>query len=138
MKWLFIFLVMLFVSSCDTKSKYEKYLSEQLVSNYPLKELNKYDFIVVIPRRGCHSCIKSAEKFFYENRSKKGFLFIFTRVDSSKKLGLEIGKDNLEKENVKIDLNSIFYNKQINDSAYPLLIINNKNGQFKYKKLVIV
>ncbi|MBQ4161812.1 MAG: hypothetical protein IJD84_02810 [Parabacteroides sp.] len=101
-----------------------------------MEELNKYDFIVAIPRKGCLSCIKSAENFFYKNKDKKRFVFIFTRIDSLKKLKLEIGGENLEKENVKVDLNSIFYDRRFKDSAYPLLIINNKKGQFKYKKLV--
>ncbi|MBW9278789.1 hypothetical protein [Bacteroides fragilis] len=135
MKWILIVCLSFCFLSCSKKDSLTQYLNKQIENHYSDAELAPYDFIVVIPRRGCHTCIHAAETFFYENKDNPKFLFVFSRIDSKKKLGLEIGKKNLELKNVKIDMDDLFYNPEFYDSNYPLLLSKQQNGKFIYQKL---
>lgn len=86
------------LGGCGQSDRYAQYLNKQIQKHYAT-EAKEYEFIVVLPRRGCHACIKSSENFFFDTKKDKRFLFIFTRIDSIKKLGLEIGKENLSATN---------------------------------------
>lgn len=135
MKILFCLWSAVCIVSCNKTSEYTHYVNEQLGKHYAA-EMTRYEYIVVIPRQGCHSCIKSAETFFNASKDLSNYFFIFTRVNSIKKLGLEIGKDNLTRKNVRIDQDNLFYNKSCNDSNYPLLLHKEADGTFSYKRLV--
>lgn len=134
-KWLFLILGICILSSCDKTVQFTEFLNRQISLHYPT-EAKQYEFIVVVPRQGCHSCIKSAETVFEETKDDPRFLFIFTLVDSPKKLRLEIGQENLSRSNVKIDSEELFYHADYYDSNYPLLLHKENDGTFSYQKLV--
>ena len=69
----FVFLLV----ACSEREQYEDYINRQLFTHYTETDLEKYDFIVVIPRRGCHACIRTAESFFEGSKNNPKFLFIF-------------------------------------------------------------
>ena len=131
----FCLLGILTLISCTETSKYTQYINEQLGKYYP-NEMVKYEYIAIIPRQGCHACIQAAEAFFSTTKESMNYFFIFTKLDSEKKLGLEIGKENLTRENVGIDKDDVFYNNKYYDSNYPLLLHKEADGTFSYKKLV--
>lgn len=131
----FYLLGILSLISCTETDKYTQYINEQLEKYYP-NEMVKYEYIVILPRKGCHSCIKAAEVFFSTTKESMNHFFIFTKLDSEKKLGLEIGKENLMRENVRIDKKDLFYNSKYYDSNYPLVLHKEANGTFNYKKLI--
>lgn len=108
-KWLFLITSICILSSCNKTIKFTEFLNTQINSHYPI-EAKQYEFIVVVPRKGCHSCIQSAETIFKDKKNDPRFLFIFTLVDSPKKLKLEIGQENLSLNNVRIDTKELFYN----------------------------
>ena len=135
MKWVVVSLLGVLLLSCDTKMGYQHFLNERISEYYPDGSVDKYEYIVVMPRQGCNSCIKSAEDFYRSNKYDGRYLFIFTRIDSKKKLGLEIGAEELERENVKLDQDNIFYNTDFYDSNYPLLIYK-EDGVYTYRRLV--
>ena len=128
----FVFLLV----ACSEREQYEDYINRQLFTHYTETDLEKYDFIVVIPRRGCHACIRTAESFFEGSKNNPKFLFIFTKIDSPKKLRLELGEENFVRENVKIDKDNIFYNAEFNDRNYPLLLNRTERNRFTYKRIV--
>lgn len=137
MKWLIIpFMALLLLSCNNTKTEYQHFLNEQITKHYSDDCIKEYEYIVVIPRQGCNSCIKSAESFYKANKNDKRYLFIFTRIDSKKKLGLEIGVEELSRKNVILDQDNIFYDTDFYDSNYPLLIHREKEGTYTYMKLV--
>ena len=124
-RWLFLMAVCVVLVSCSDTERYTQYINEQLESHYP-SEAEKYEFIVVIPRQGCHACIQAVESFFYTTKKEPNYLFIFTRIDSPKKLKLEIGADNLALDNPE------YY-----DSNYPLLLHKASDGTFTYQRLSV-
>lgn len=126
---------MCIVISCSDADSFNSYLNVQLKNHY-LKELDTHEFIVIIPRQGCRSCIESAENFFKATKDDERFLFIFTRVVSAKQLKLEIGEENTNLKNVRVDMESLFYSPKYMDSGYPLLLHKEKNGEYSYKKLI--
>lgn len=118
--------------SCDTKeSKFEDFINNQLNTHY-LEKLDNIDTIFIMPRMGCRSCIHASEKFFLHNVDNHNILFIFTKIDNIKKLRLEIGTDNFNKNNVIVDKNNIFSYSGCIDSEYPLLLTREENNIFKY------
>lgn len=137
MKWYVGFILIFCLFSCNQKDGYNRYLNEQLEANFSSSELNNYNHIVIIPRRGCHACIASVEHLFFEFKMNQEYLFIFTRIISKKKLKLEISEENLKLKNVKIDMKDIFYNLDFHDSAYPLMLNKQKNGKFEYQKISV-
>lgn len=137
MKWSVGLILIFCLFSCDQKESYNQYLNEQLEANFSSCELSEYKHIVVIPRRGCHTCIATVEHLFSEFKMNQDYLFVFTRVISKKKLKLEIGEENLKLKNVKIDMKDIFYNLDFHDSVYPLLLNKQKNGKFKYQRISV-
>lgn len=130
-----LLLIGLMLGSCSQRSEYQDYINRQLREYYPL-EMEQYKYIVVMPRRGCHACIRAAETFYQTVRNDSSYLFIFTRVASLKLLELELGKENVHANNVRIDDNSLFYDAQYPDSKYPLFLRKEEDGVFSYKKLV--
>ena len=124
-----------FLLSCvKGPTNYGEFLNKQL-NDYYKEEFNLYNNIVIIPRSGCHTCKDYADFYFNENKDRKDFLFIFTKLISRKQLKIEFGEEALNKKNVKIDSNNLFYNIDYIDSAYPLLLKKNQEGKFTYSLL---
>lgn len=125
----------MFLFSCLSEyDKYNNYLNKQIKSNY-LENIENCNYIVVIPKTGCYSCIENAELFFKKNINNKDYLFIFTRVESMKKIKIDIGEENLYRDNVIIDSNNIFYLYNIEDSSYPIILEKSSDGKFYYERI---
>ncbi|MDR2009049.1 MAG: hypothetical protein LBQ22_01025 [Bacteroidales bacterium] len=123
-----------FFSCTDKKEKYVDFLNEKLETDYS-HYTGKYEYIAIIPRRGCNACIREAESFFNKKKSDEKYLFLFTQISSKKELELSIGKENLKLENVLIDSSNIFYLFEQEDSQYPLLLKKEPTGKYSYTKL---
>lgn len=85
--------------------------------------LAPYDEIVIIPGAGCTGCISNAERYFLKNVSNNKKLFVFTYNISQKSLFMRLGRENLIRENVIIDIDDRFYVSHHHDNIYPYIII---------------
>lgn len=128
--------VFLLLISCKKgkPSNYQDYLNEQMYEHYA-EFAEKYNKVVIIPRTGCHTCKDYADLYFKENKNNEDHFFIFTKLISKKQLTIELGKETLEQENVKIDNDNLFYSIEYLDSEYPLLLTKKANGVFEYSLL---
>lgn len=113
---------------------YQCFLNEQIQKNYA-SLCSDYTYIVIIPRTGCHACVEAADSFFEENKYKKDYLFVFTKLVSEKRLRIELGVESLKLLNVKIDKKNIFFSSEFVDSEYPLILEKDGNGIFHYSFL---
>lgn len=130
----FTFLLFCLISCLNENEKYTRFLNKTLQEYYP-EQSQKYSYIMIMPRQGCKSCINESEDFFREHKDDLSYLFIFTRIESRKTLGLEIGNESLNSSNVLIDTENNFHNSAFSDDNYPIILIKQKNGSFVYKKL---
>lgn len=62
----------------------------QLRSDFTEKQLEKIDFVIIIPNEGCGGCITYAEEFYSLNKDKNNMIFIFTNIISMKDLKYKI------------------------------------------------
>jgi disulfide oxidoreductase YuzD len=131
--------VILFFAICfsciNKKESYVDFLNKKLETHYSLYT-DKYEYIAIMPRNGCNSCIRESESFFKEKKADSRYLFIFTQVVSKKELEIAVGKESLKLENVLIDRANIFYLAEQADSQYPLLLKKEPTGKYSYTKLV--
>lgn len=133
MKQLISIVILVMFISCNSEKDYGKFLNKRLMQ-IDQSILAKFDTIVIIPRKGCNACIDQADKFFRENL-RENILFVFTSIDSRKHLELELGKENVKKNNVLLDLDNIMYSFTYEDSGYPLILIKKNSKAFEYVKL---
>jgi hypothetical protein len=115
---------------------YADFLNKKLEIHYS-HYLDKYEYIAIMPRRGCGSCIRESESFFKKKKSDGKYLFIFTQIDSQKELELSVGKESLKLKNVLIDSANVFYLFEQQDSQYPLLLKKEPTGKYSYTKLTL-
>jgi hypothetical protein len=135
MKPFTVILLLLALFSCaEKKENYVDFLNKKLNTHY-FDYTDKYEYIVIMPRRGCGSCIRESEYFFNKNKSNKKYLFIFTQINSQKELEISVGKESLKQENVLIDRKNVFYLFEQEDSHYPLLLRKESSGKYSYTKL---
>lgn len=81
--------------------------------------------MIIIPRKGCSSCIGMADYFFKENYTRDGLFFIFTKVSSKKTLRIKLGSHSLTGKNTHLDKGYNFSSGALN-SLYPLVVeVNN-------------
>ena len=83
------FMVVVMSCSCISES-FSGYINDLFENKYA-ELVEKYDYIVLIPRSGCHACIEQADYFFEEFKNKEKYLFIFTKLVSEKQLRIELG-----------------------------------------------
>jgi hypothetical protein len=126
----------LFLIFFSCKENYTDFLNKKLETHY-FHYLDKYEYIAIMPRRGCNSCIRESESFFREKKSDKKYLFIFTQINSKKELEISVGKESLKLENVLIDNTNAFYLFEQQDSQYPLLLKKEPTGKYSYTKLTL-
>jgi hypothetical protein len=139
MKTYFSIVILFFITffSCiNKKESYVDFLNKKLETHY-LNYLDNYQYIVIMPRRGCNSCIRESEIFFNENKSDEKYLFIFTQISSRKELELSVGKESLKLENVLIGNTNMFYIFEQQDSQYPIILNKELSGKFSYTKLTL-
>jgi hypothetical protein len=137
MKFFLIVVSFLFFFSCvNKKEKYADFLNQKLETHYS-HYTGKYEYIAIMPRKGCNSCIRESESFFKQKKSDGKYLFIFTQISTRKELEIIVGKESLELENVLIDNANIFYLFEQEDSQYPLLLKKEPIGKYSYTKLVL-
>lgn len=126
--------IILTLCSCMSKTEqFNDFLNQQLGENYS-SFIQKYTYVVIIPRTGCHSCVEHADTFFDNNKMKKDYLFIFTKLVSEKQLRIELGSVNLSLSNVIVDKKNLFYSMKFEDSEYPLLL-KKEGNHFVFKFL---
>ncbi|KYG75584.1 hypothetical protein [Roseivirga spongicola] len=78
--------------------------------------------ILIIPNAGCEGCITNSENFVMTNIDRTNQLdIIFTAVSSIKGLKLKLGRDLVERENVFVDTDNIFYSSTL-ASIYPSIV----------------
>lgn len=133
MKYLILFLIGLFLISCNKSPDYETFINKQLTAH--CDSLSQYTKVVIVPRQGCHSCVENADAYFFEYKDNKDCLFIFTHLVSEKLLRIELGYENLVLSNVKIDKSNDFYSLDYADSQYPIVLNKNSEGHFTYSFL---
>jgi hypothetical protein len=78
-----------FCSCIDKKENYVDFLNQKLETHYS-HYMGKYEYIAIMPRSGCNSCIRESESFFKEKKSDGRYLFIFTQIVSQKELAIQI------------------------------------------------
>lgn len=74
---------------CNKKNYMESF-DFQLRSDFTEKQLEKIDFVIIIPNEGCGGCITYAEEFYSLNKDKNNMIFIFTNIISMKDLKYKI------------------------------------------------
>lgn len=83
----------------------------------------EYDKILVIPGAGCHGCITSAEFFVKDHiQEYDNVLFVFTSVKSVKVLKMKLGNEMMDRRNVQLDLDNVFFNYKIKEAIYPVVV----------------
>lgn len=110
----------LLLSCVSSNFDYKDFIQGQLFENIPDSQIEGIDTIVIIPRLGCSSCVAQSDKFYFNNRGKKNIIFIFTNLESEKRLRIDIGVTD---KNAIIDKNNNFYNPKYAESSYPILLI---------------
>lgn len=128
-----LFVILLLLFSCKRTVTYEENISNKL-DDLDKFNFQKYSHVVIIPGSGCSGCISEAEAFFLENYENDKIFFIFTKINSLKILRLRIG-DLLDRINVLIDLNDIFFIKNSTSSLYPVILNIQNNKIITYKVL---
>lgn len=96
------------------KNSFDNYLDTTVVD---------YKYVMLIPNSGCTGCISDAEYFFKEYKDTSEILFIFTHIISKKDLRIRVGKENLQRKNVLIDIENRFYFEQFQESIYPIVAV---------------
>ncbi|WP_302147406.1 hypothetical protein [uncultured Parabacteroides sp.] len=96
------------------KNSFDNYLDTTVVD---------YKYVMLIPNSGCTGCISDAEYFFKEYNDKSEILFIFTKKKKKKDLRIRVGKENLQRKNVLIDIENRFYFEQFQESIYPIVAV---------------
>lgn len=96
------------------KNSFDNYLDTTVVD---------YKYVMLIPNSGCTGCISDAEYFFKEYKDNSEILFIFTHIISKKDLRIRVGKENLQRKNVLIDIENRFYFGQFQESIYPIVAV---------------
>ena len=78
----------------------------------------------MIPATGCTGCITKAENYFKCNQHDTTKLFIFTNIISVKNLFLRLGgrTNVVNRKNVIIDYDNVFYFPEYEEHIYPVLI----------------
>jgi hypothetical protein len=121
---LYLFLLTFICFSC--KENYSSKISKKIEIH--IKDvLDSYDYVVIIPGSGCSGCITAAEQFFIDNITNDKIKFILTNNFSRKELNLRLKEENLQRKNVLIDDDNLFYLIDFEEKIYPMIVsINNK------------
>lgn len=123
------FLVSIALTNCNKTQEGSDFTDiKQFIEKIDV-DLNKYDFIVVLPGLGCQGCIKQAEMFMKDHLDKKKVLFVLTKVESLKTLQNKLGIKLKEHTNIYIDREDDFIILSDN-SIYPC-IINLEDSKIK-------
>ncbi|MCD8044709.1 MAG: hypothetical protein LUH10_16875 [Tannerellaceae bacterium] len=128
-----LILCLIFIFSCtDKETKYMCHVNDILTTHFS-QYTEHYENIIIIPRQGCNACISTATNYFDNTKHLNDQLFIFTRINSKKQLGLEIGAENFDLSNVVLDFDNCFYVADFPKSNYPLHLKKEQNQWFLYK-----
>lgn len=113
---------------CSSKTEYVNELGKRFENQFG-KMLYKYDFIILIPRRGCVGAIEQALHFFRYGEENNKHLFVFTYIFDEQGLLYDI-RDSaaLSKTNVFIDNSNIYFIPNTIERGYPYLL-NVKQGK---------
>ena len=117
-----------------TDDSYTGYVESALKSGVP--GYQKYDTVFIITRRGCNSCTNQADRIFKSRGNNKQNLFIFTNLESEKRLRIELGRERLEQDNVLVDTDKRFWSNKFTEAQYPTALIRNDKGQYEFKYML--
>lgn len=123
-----------FIAMSCTDNSYTGFVESALRAEVPGYE--KYDTIFIITRRGCNSCTNQADRIFKTRGGNKQNLFIFTNLESEKRLRIELSKDRLQQDNVFVDHDKRFWTNKFVEAQYPTALIRNDNGEYEFKYML--
>lgn len=130
----FIVLSCLFLVGCQQKKDYVKQVTTKLEC-LDKNPIGIYSFVIIIPEEGCSGCISEAEDFYMVNKNREDIFFIFTNIRSAKSLGLRMGKDIKDRENVFLDTKDDFLSLDINENIYPIVFYVQNKDSINYRFL---
>jgi hypothetical protein len=110
----------LFCFCCKHNTYYNEIVS--VVNSHLSDDLKRYEKIVIIPGSGCSGCITQAEDFFLKNVKNEKIKFILTYNFSKKNLTLKLKKENVDRPNVLIDNDNVFYLQKYEERIYPVTL----------------
>lgn len=108
--------------ACTRMYSYEEQVTSRLEKQFSAKVLDKYKRIIFIPNGGCVGCVSQAEDYFLRTKGDIETLFIFTNFLSRKDLNIKLGKSSLDRFNVYLDSENLFYFPNYQESLYPCVI----------------
>lgn len=112
------------VSCNDNDNIYEETTASirSIINFYDLK-INSHSVFMIIPNSGCDGCITTAEQFVKQHSTQyEDVLFVFTNINSMKKLQNSLGASVINKPNVITDTNNLFKYPISKNEIYPLII----------------
>ena len=124
-----VLILCLFFNGCTNKviTKYDPLIHD--IEDRGLN-INKYDYILLLPSEGCGGCINGAESFLINNYLQQGgkrILFVVTGHTSKKTLRNRLGDNIFNSDDVIADYKSI-YSRPPYLEIYPKLFTL-KNGE---------
>ena len=119
--FLLIVVCCLTYSGCDKHKNYTDAITATIETHIDDAEL--FDMIVILPGSGCTGCISGAERFFIEHCMNDNIKFILTHHKSKKNLYLRLGKDRVDRPNIWIDDDNLFYLQNYEERIYPIGVI---------------
>lgn len=122
--------------NCSRQDTYLQYIQRVCKDHVPNFE-NDYDSIFILPRIGCQSCKVQSDLIIKQRLDNTRNLYILTNLESKKLLKIEYGT-NLQRENIIIDNENNFYNPHYEESAYPVLLVKQKDGTLSFDYLLDV
>lgn len=111
--------------SCNKKDYMESF-DIQLRTDFTEKQLEKIDFVIIIPNEGCGGCITYAEEFYSLNKDKNNMIFIFTNIISMKDLKYKI---NVNTNTTFLDTENRYLSAYPKDKQIYPCILKFKNGK---------
>lgn len=77
----------------------------------------------MIPNGGCAGCVQETEHYYLQHKEESRTLFLFTNYLSRKELRIKLGKDLLERKNVRLGKENELYFPNYKESLYPCVIL---------------
>lgn len=118
-----------------SRPDYADFIEESLNKNNP-DFRNLFDTIVIIPRLGCNSCTRDADRYYRLHKESSDIMFIFTNLQSKKMLRIENGSDIESRSNVYIDEGRSFWSPEYEESEYPTILTRDAGGHLTYEYLL--
>lgn len=103
------------LSSCNAPEKKVLNASKELKI-----DLNKKEYLLLIPNAGCPGCTSSAESFMLMHLNSSKIVFVLTNFSSKKNIKTKLGSDIFNYRNIVLDEENIFYANGVM-ASYPIV-----------------